>query len=92
MWKYNFDRLALVRRLPCELNIPYTSTTAESRAGVRCQWDAFSPPVDWAAVRSGVVILLLLTFCLVLLPLWESVIILCFVVRYFISILVLQSS
>ena len=38
------------------------------------------------------VVLLLLTFCLLLLPLWESVIILCFVVRYFMSILVLQSS
>ena len=29
---------------------------------------------------------------LLLLPLWESVIVLCFVVRYFMSILVLQSS
>ena len=38
------------------------------------------------------VVLLLLTFCLLLLPLWESVIVLCFVVRYFMSILVLQSS
>ena len=38
------------------------------------------------------VVLLLLRFCLVLLPLWESVIVLCFVVRYFMSILVLQSS
>ena len=38
------------------------------------------------------VVLLLLTFCLLLLPLWEAVIVLCFVVRYFISILVLQSS
>ena len=27
-------------------------------------------------------VLLLLTFCLLLLPLWESVIVLCFVVRY----------
>ena len=34
----------------------------------------------------------MLTFCLLLLPLWESVIVLCFVVRYFMSILVLQSS
>ena len=33
-----------------------------------------------------------LTFCLLLLPLWESAIALCFVVRYFMSILVLQSS
>ena len=30
--------------------------------------------------------------CLLLLPLFESVIVLCFVVRYFMSILVLQSS
>ena len=36
--------------------------------------------------------LLLLACCLLLLPLWESVIVLCFVVRYFMSILVLQSS
>ena len=49
-----------------------------------------SPPVAKAAVRSKAVVLLLLTFCLLLLPLWESVIVLCFVVRYFMSILVLQ--
>ena len=46
----------------------------------------------WAAVRSKAVVLLLLTFCLLLLPLWKSVIVLCFVVRYFMSIQVLQSS
>ena len=51
-----------------------------------------SPPVAEAAVRSKAVVLLLLTFCLLLLPLWESVIVLCFIVRYFMSILVLQSS
>ena len=47
-----------------------------------------------AAVRSKAVVLLLLTFCLLglLLPLWESVIVLCFVLRYFMYILVLQSS
>ena len=51
------------------------------------------PPVALAAVRSkAVILLLLLAFCLLLLPLWESVIALCFVVRYFMSILVLQSS
>ena len=38
------------------------------------------------------VVLLLLTFCLLLLPLWESVIVLCVVVRNLMSILVLQSS
>ena len=41
---------------------------------------------------SKAVVLLLLTFCLLLLPLLESVIVLCFVVRCFVSILVLQSS
>ena len=51
------------------------------------------PTVAKAAVRSkAVFLLLLLTFCLLLLPLWESVIVLCFVVRYFMRILVLQSS
>ena len=51
-----------------------------------------SPPVALAALRSKAVVLLLLTFCLLLFPLRESVIVLCFVVCYFMSILVLQSS
>ena len=46
----------------------------------------------FSAVRSKVVVLLLLTFCLLLLLSWESVTVLCLVVRYFMSILVLQSS
>ena len=37
-----------------------------------------SPPVALAAVGSKAVVLLLLTFSLLLLPLWESVIVLCF--------------
>ena len=37
-------------------------------------------------------VMLLLICCLLLLQLWESVIVLCFAVRYFMSILVLQSS
>ena len=54
-----------------------------------------SPPsfsLSGTAVRSKAVVLLLLTFCLLLPPLWESVNVLCIVVRYFMSILVLQSS
>ena len=43
-------------------------------------------------ITSKAVVRLLLNFCLLLLPLLESVIVLCFVVRYFMSILVLQSS
>ena len=46
-----------------------------------------SPPVALAAVHSGVMVRLLLIPCGLLLRLWDSVIILCFV-----SILVLQSS
>ena len=38
------------------------------------------------------VVLLLLNFCLLLLPLWWPVVVLCFVVRCFVSVLVLQSS
>ena len=38
-----------------------------------------------AAVRSKAVVLLLLTGCLLLFPLWKSVIVLYFVVRYFMS-------
>ena len=37
-----------------------------------------------AAVRSKAVVLMLLTFLLLLLPLWESVIVLCFVVRFYV--------
>ena len=39
------------------------STTAESRARIRCQYDAFGPPMAWASVRSGAVVLLLLIRC-----------------------------
>ena len=46
---------------------------------------------NWPKV-SGAVVLLLLTFCLLLLPLWGSVVVLCFVVRCFVSVLVLRSS
>ena len=45
-----------------------------------------------AAVRSKAEVLLLLIRCCLLLPLWDSVIFLCFDARYFMSILVLQSS
>ena len=50
------------------------------------------PPGGLGCFRSTAVVLLLLTFYLLLLPLFESVTVLCFVVRYFMSILVLQSS
>ena len=43
-------------------------------------------------IRPTVYIFVVDIFCLLLLPLWGSVIVLCFVVRYFMSILVLQSS
>ena len=40
----------------------------------------------------GSVVVAIDSFLIMLLPLWDSVIVLCFVVRYFVSILVLQSS
>ena len=46
----------------------------------------------WAAVYSKAMVLVLLISCILLLLLWVSVIVLCFVVRYFMSILALQSS
>ena len=51
------------------------------------QGDVLPPPspVALAAVRSKAVVLLLLICCLLLLPLWDFVIVLCFVVRYFAS-------
>ena len=48
--------------------------------------------VAWAAVCSKALVSLFLTFCLLLLPLLESVFVLFFVERYFMSVLVLQSS
>ena len=51
-----------------------------------------SPLVAYAVVRSKSVVLLLVIHCWLLFSLWESVIVLCFVVRYFIFTLVLQSS
>ena len=64
------------------MNISCTPTTAESRAK---NW------YQSAVCSKAVVLLLLLIPCLLLLPLWESVIIVCFVVRYFMSNLFLQS-
>ena len=51
-----------------------------------------SPPVALADERYKAVVLLLMIRCWLLLPLLDSVIVLCFVVRYFVSILVLQPS
>ena len=60
-------------------------------------WNAYIPERGTSPSKNGkltikALVLLLLTFCLLLHPLWESVIVLRFVLRYFMSILVLQSS
>ena len=53
----------------------------------------FKPSINiYLGRMANFIDMLLLPFCLLLLPLWESVIVLCFVVRYFLFILVLQSS
>ena len=51
-----------------------------------------SPLVAYAAVRFKSVELLMVIHCWLLLSLWESVIVLYFVVRYFIFTIILQSS
>ena len=51
-----------------------------------------SPPVAKAAVRSKAVVLLLLTFLFIVTPIVGVCNCSCFVVRLFMSILVLQSS
>ena len=45
--------------------------------------NTFKPSGGLSCFLSKAVVLLLLTLCLLLLPLWESLIVLCFVVRYF---------
>ena len=82
----------MLGRLPCGLGVSCASATAGSRARIWCQWSAFGSPVACAVVRSRAMVLFLFTCCLLLLPLWGSVVILCFAVRYFMSILDLQSS
>ena len=47
-----------------------------------------APQLAYTAVRSKAAALLLLIHCLLLLPLWETVIVLCFVVRNFMTILI----
>ena len=74
-----------------------TLTTEESRAKIWCQLNAFNPPPPTTRWLRLVSVLRRWFFCcwlflFILLPLWESLAVLCFVVRYFMSILVLQSS
>ena len=55
-------------------------TTQEPRANICQQQNAFKPQVAYAAVLSRVVVLMLLIRCLLLLPLWDSFVVPCFVV------------
>ena len=79
-----------IRWPPCELNISLFQQQQNLGRRFGTSKMHLSPLVAKAAVRSKAVVLLLLTFCLLLQ--WESVIVLCFVVCYIMSILVLQSS
>ena len=55
-------------------------TTQEPRVNICQQQNAFKPQVAYAVVLSRVVVLMLLNRCLLLLPLWDSFVALCFVV------------
>ena len=63
-------RIAFVTKPPCKLNIFCVLTTTESRAKIWRQLNAGKVPVTSAAVRSKAVVLLLLSHCLLLLPLF----------------------
>ena len=87
---HRFDVYSL-HNPPCKLNIMLQQQqNLERRFGTSKMH--LSPLMTLAAVHSKVMVLLLLIRCWLLLPLWDSVIVLHFVVRYFVSILVLQSS
>ena len=78
LWWY----IAIVSNPPCDLSIFCASKTLFGTSKMH-----LSPQVALNAVRSKVVVLLLLIRCWLLLPFWDSVIVLCFVVLYFVSIL-----
>ena len=80
------------RKPPCELSIFVLQQQLNLGQRFGISKMRFSPEVAYAAVHSNAVVMLLLIRCLLLLPLWNSVIVICFVVRYLMSILVLQSS
>ena len=81
--------IAIVRRLPCELNISCTSTTAESRAKIWYQQNAFKPPPPphprWLRLLS---VLLLFTFCLLLFP----IVVVCNCSMFYYTLLYVHSS
>ena len=83
--------IANVWNPPCELSIFVLQQLENLRRRFGTIKMHLSPPVDLPAVRSKAVVLLLLIRCWLLLPLWNYVIVLWFVVRNFMSILVLQS-
>ena len=88
--------MRIARTLPlaaksCEL---FSSSAAKDFFAVTLR-QPYSKPAAGFSFNKGcskAMVLFLLTFCLLLLPLCESVIVVCFVVHYFMSILVLQSS
>ena len=65
---FSMVMLMLVGWPPCWLSVSCASAAAGSGAGVWCRWGAFGPQVAWAAVRSGAVVLLLLTFLFIVAP------------------------
>ena len=85
--------IAVVRKPPCELHIFLASTTAESRAKIVCQWNAFGSPGGLGCcpfLGGGSVaflsIVLYISHCV-----WGFCVCLCFVMHYCVSILLLQS-
>ena len=74
--------IKFTRKPPCELNIFVLQQQLNLGQIFGISKMRFSPEVYYAAVHSKEVVLLLFIRYLLLLPLWNTVIVICFVVRY----------
>ena len=61
--------MVTANKMPQKMKKPVNSSSASVKQKQFWRSGLTVPPVAWAAVRSGAVVLLLLTFCLLLLPL-----------------------
>ena len=86
LWWY----IAIARNPPCELN--NFVLQQQQNLGLRFGTSKMHLSPHLCVVCSKAVVLLSMIRCWLLLPLWDSVIVLCFVVRHFVSILDLQLS
>ena len=71
--------ISLEASMKCKFCVLTTTITKESKAKIWRQYNAFKPPLAYAAVSSKAVVLLLLIRCFMYLPLFVGVLCLVFV-------------